>query len=1459
MGLAVPTRPVLRRVSSAVLADEAAVGRNGGGGGGGGSGMMDQRRLVSPTAAECNDGQQRSSAVALEAVATLRPALTQAFMRQDLAEREARPAACAKLPREDGETIAAAARADDKGTRDPWVWEASPRPPPPPEPRPGPTETPAVVVACEGDEGVGNVAALTRRESKPERGCKSVLEEEGGGSVPIPAGPYSMSVAEKLKQARQMPEATGTYLPTQRGRTATGGTPAVAKEAGLVLAATAAADTKAAVDASAEKTLAKTGQVRREAAKSSEVDSQVEHKSSVFSRFSSVFSRRRHPPTVAKNDGTVAEGEVPAVPVATVKESRRGEEPAPPARESNEEAKEQPPAQATSAKAEAAREPSEDREPASPAAGRSKLVEEGPPAGGGYGEETTACVPLPDEGEGPEIAATATAADPPFSGSSSPAPSSGSSSLSAERADAAQDNGPMGSGIQVGRVAASPGREQPGRTPPRHRSRFSTPPAIITDPARKNGPIGLTSNGSKEMMASPNPPRFALTPPVYRCRLAAKPGAGRVVSPLAQGTSPQTGVEERKATMPPRRAGLTPPGYRSRSYSSSPSARRRASSPGQGSIAMAGEEGAGEPSSSARTRRTGLTPPGYRSRTSPPLAGRVDSRRRESAPAASPGVRSVLGASDAGGHVTPGRDKAKAPASEQRTGILGGTPTRRRAYSSPGLYSPGKGLRIPWKMRQERLGGRDGVGEETEKVVEGETSPGSLPEPSSPTQQQQERPVGDKEVRKSDDDGCSPVASGDGIQQGGGALQSSSPRIVDARPTNSRPMGGVGLPGVSSPTDQHQQTQDASCVPMTGDGSPRKAVSSRCSSPCTAVDAQATESPATGTVESPGASFSHEPRSHQHQGSGVETAAPAAAAAAAAAAPSEVGQGGEQEQEAPQSCNDAVCSPLARAFASPVHDSEPACTTSRLVAASTPRIAGCSASKTAVDDSGRGVDGCGGSSCGDAAAAAAVPVSASDNFAEAQAPPKENEQNLPEASQAPPMAGEGVRKEEEPEAVQAPPKADEGKGEEELPETFPCSPNFAAGFVAGRRKRRAVSGVPVVTEAAATAALSPVSAERRRASSGSKAPESSEKQESGLGESSSAESSSDESGSSWETCSSSEEEDGGGGVAEGEEGEGWGRLSYLDEIDEHPYGGVVVIDPDLVRSGGSSNGGGSARSSLPRSSFDDEARSGGRRSWTASPPTAEMSTQTTQGEEGVAHVLVQAGDGKLLSEAELQEEYTQRELRERLEMMNHDLLAEVFHREIVKQEEAQKRRKQQEAHEAEILALRDELHAVQMSHNNEKIKMRWEHADELARVEAEGGDVVGMRQELEEERKLREEDEKRHEAALQKERQHRREWEARSDEHVRDKREQAKQYREEMRRQVAAERKRAEGGARKKLEARHKEAQQKAEEVVKMQLKMIKEMDQENDELREENAELREKLGIEDDDEEKEEEGTEAG
>ncbi|CAM9108729.1 unnamed protein product, partial [Pylaiella littoralis] len=304
-------------------------------------------------------------------------------------------------------------------------------------------------------------------------------------------------------------------------------------------------------------------------------------------------------------------------------------------------------------------------------------------------------------------------------------------------------------------------------------------------------------------------------------------------------------------------------------------------------------------------------------------------------------------------------------------------------------------------------------------------------------------------------------------------------------------------------------------------------------------------------------------------------------------------------------------------------------------------------------------------------------------------------------------------------------------------------------------------------------------------------------------------------------------------------------LSYLDEI-EHPYAGGIVIDPDLVRSGSSSNGGTSIRLSVPRSSFGED-RSGERPSWAGvKPVTAEMGTQTS-GEEGVAHALVQAGDGKLLSDEELKDECTQRELRERLEMMHHDLLAEGFHREIVKQEEAQKRRKLTEAHDAETKRLKEGNRILKLDHNNEKVKMRWDHADELARVEAEAGDGDGARQELEDERRLREQDEERYAAALQKERQLRREWEGRCDDHVRDKREQAKLHREELRSQVAAEMQ-----AQRELEAKHREAHRKAQEVVKMHLEALKEIDRENDELREENDGLREendglreKLGME--------------
>lgn len=77
-------------------------------------------------------------------------------------------------------------------------------------------------------------------------------------------------------------------------------------------------------------------------------------------------------------------------------------------------------------------------------------------------------------------------------------------------------------------------------------------------------------------------------------------------------------------------------------------------------------------------------------------------------------------------------------------------------------------------------------------------------------------------------------------------------------------------------------------------------------------------------------------------------------------------------------------------------------------------------------------------------------------------------------------------------------------------------------------------------------------------------------------------------------------------------------------------------------------------------------------------------------------------------------------LQERLEMMNHDLLAEVFHREIVKQEEAQRRKKLSEQHDTELQQLQEDMKALKLAHDNEKIRIRWEHADEVGRGEGRG-------------------------------------------------------------------------------------------------------------------------------------------
>ena len=70
-------------------------------------------------------------------------------------------------------------------------------------------------------------------------------------------------------------------------------------------------------------------------------------------------------------------------------------------------------------------------------------------------------------------------------------------------------------------------------------------------------------------------------------------------------------------------------------------------------------------------------------------------------------------------------------------------------------------------------------------------------------------------------------------------------------------------------------------------------------------------------------------------------------------------------------------------------------------------------------------------------------------------------------------------------------------------------------------------------------------------------------------------------------------------------------------------------------------------------------------------------------------------------------------------MASHDLEAEVFHREIVKQEQEQLRRKLVAQHEEEIERLRRIIKEKEAEHNNVMVRMRWERAKEAAHHEEE--------------------------------------------------------------------------------------------------------------------------------------------
>lgn len=64
-------------------------------------------------------------------------------------------------------------------------------------------------------------------------------------------------------------------------------------------------------------------------------------------------------------------------------------------------------------------------------------------------------------------------------------------------------------------------------------------------------------------------------------------------------------------------------------------------------------------------------------------------------------------------------------------------------------------------------------------------------------------------------------------------------------------------------------------------------------------------------------------------------------------------------------------------------------------------------------------------------------------------------------------------------------------------------------------------------------------------------------------------------------------------------------------------------------------------------------------------------------------------------------------------MMAEDLSMESFHREVVIQEQAQLRRKMTERYEEQIAQLRHRLQEQEITHKNEKIKMRWEHSNQV--------------------------------------------------------------------------------------------------------------------------------------------------
>ncbi|CAM9268215.1 unnamed protein product [Choristocarpus tenellus] len=149
-------------------------------------------------------------------------------------------------------------------------------------------------------------------------------------------------------------------------------------------------------------------------------------------------------------------------------------------------------------------------------------------------------------------------------------------------------------------------------------------------------------------------------------------------------------------------------------------------------------------------------------------------------------------------------------------------------------------------------------------------------------------------------------------------------------------------------------------------------------------------------------------------------------------------------------------------------------------------------------------------------------------------------------------------------------------------------------------------------------------------------------------------------------------------------------------------GGGICIDEDLLKTGSSD---GDGNSSIGRRSTLSEGmlmllRSDGP----STPHVAENEVVLQKRTVETRDIGMQAGYGRVLTEEESIRVYNMEEMRERLHMCSEDLATGAFAQEVMKQQ---------------ICQLSGEVQEGQKRHKAEMAKLRWAHADEIARMEAE--------------------------------------------------------------------------------------------------------------------------------------------